>query len=371
MNEVQSYFSSIDHPIPSHYNPAEYLLELVNIDFASDREEANARLENIQQAWVDAPLAARINSVIGRTVNKDTRIEKEAFDYSGPNLFSVTLALIHRNFIKSYRDIIAYTIRLAMYICLGIMMGTVWLRLSPEQKNIQPWINAIFFGGAFMSFMAVAYIPAFIEDLHSFRKERLNGLYGPTSFMIANFVTGAPYLFIMSLLFSIVSYWLGNFNSSGTAFMRWVLYLYLDLLAAEGLVVLVSSVAPIFVVALAVTAFANGLWMCVNGFMLQVQTLNVFYRYVFHYIDYQAYVFQLMMVNEFEDRTYKCSRLPDGSSYCMYPPIEPGGNELSGREVLKSFGYPSGREGKWIGFLILIIFGYRILGLMVLWLKRH
>jgi ABC-type multidrug transport system permease subunit len=284
---------------------------------------------------------------------------------------SLLLTLIHRNLIKSYRDIIAYTIRLAMYVCLGILMGTVWLRLSPDQKNIQPIINAIFFGGAFMSFMAVAYIPAFIEDLHAFRKERLNGLYGPTSFVLANFVTGAPYLFLMALLFSVISYWLGGFYADGTAFMRWVLYLYLDLLAAEGLVVLVSSIAPIFVVALAVTAFANGLWMCVNGFMLQVGTLNVFYRYVFHYVDYQAYVFQLMMVNEFQSRTYRCGRLEGGESYCMYPPLVQGGSEMSGREVLKQFGYPTGREGKWIGFLVLIILGYRVLALVVLWLKKH
>jgi hypothetical protein len=37
------------------------------------------------------------------------------------------------------------------------------------------------------------------------------------------------------------------------------MWLFLDLLAAEGLVVLVISIALIFVVALAVTAFVNGL----------------------------------------------------------------------------------------------------------------
>ena len=65
-------------------------------------------------------------------------------------------------------------------------------------------------------------------------------------------------------------------------------FLFLDLLAAESLVVLVSSIIPIFVVALAITAFANGLWMSADGFMVKEQTLNVFWRYVFHYIDYQA-----------------------------------------------------------------------------------
>jgi len=67
------------------------------------------------------------------------------------------------------------------------------------------------------------------------------------------------------------------------------MWLFLDLVAAESLVVLVSSIFPNFVISLALTAFANGLWMSVNGFMVSPKLLNVFWRYVFHYIDYQAY----------------------------------------------------------------------------------
>lgn len=45
-----------------------------------------------------------------------------------------------------------------------------------------------------MSFMAVAYVPAFLEDRATFIKERANGLYGATAFMISNFLIGIPYL---------------------------------------------------------------------------------------------------------------------------------------------------------------------------------
>lgn len=64
------------------------------------------------------------------------------------------------------------------------------------------------------------------------------------------------------------------------------MWLFLDLLAGESLVVLVSSLFPNFVVALALTAFANGLWMSVGGFLVSPTILNPFWRYVFHYIDY-------------------------------------------------------------------------------------
>ncbi|KAK5183885.1 hypothetical protein LTR16_010056 [Cryomyces antarcticus] len=141
--------------------------------------------------------------------------------------------------------------------------------------------------------MAVAYIPAYLEDRAIFVKERANGLYGPTSFIVANFITGLPYLFVITMLFSVVAYWLTNFRPTAGSFFSWVMWLFLDLIAAESLVVLISSIVPIFVVALAATAFANGLWMSVGGFLVTPGSLNVFWRYVFHYIDYQSYVFQV------------------------------------------------------------------------------
>ena len=51
-----------------------------------------------------------------------------------------------------------------------------------------------FFGGAFMSFMAVAYIPSYLEDHATYVKDRANGLYGPSVFILANFIIGLPYL---------------------------------------------------------------------------------------------------------------------------------------------------------------------------------
>lgn len=92
----------------------------------------------------------------------------------------------------------------------------------------------------------------------------------------------------IALVFSLVTYWLINLHSGANAFFVYVMWLFLDLIAGESLVVLVSTLFPNFIVSLTLVAFANGLWMCVNGFLVPTKTLNVFWRYVFHYIDYQV-----------------------------------------------------------------------------------
>lgn len=100
--------------------------------------------------------------------------------------------------------------------------------------------------------------------------------------------TAHPYLVLISILFSIVSYYLSNFQPTASAFFTWVMWLFLDLVAAESLVVLVTSIFPNFVISLALVAFANGLWMSVGGFLVSPTILNPFWKYVFHYIDYQV-----------------------------------------------------------------------------------
>lgn len=54
-----------------------------------------------------------------------------------------------------------------------------------------------------MSFMAVAYVPAFLEDRATFTKERANGLYDVTPFIVSNFLIGLPYLCMYKLLSTI------------------------------------------------------------------------------------------------------------------------------------------------------------------------
>lgn len=218
-----------------------------------------------------------------------------------------------------------------------------------------------------MSFMAVAYVPAFLEDRSQYVKEHHNGLYGATALLVSNFLIGLPYLLLIALVFSVVSYWLSNFRPAVGAFFTWVMWLFLDLLAAESLVVFFTSLFPSFVISLALVAFANGLWMSVNGFMVAPTILNPFYKYAFHYWDYQKYVFEGMMHNEFAERVYDCGR----SCRCMYRTALEPQCRIAGQGVLDTYGYTEDRFGRNVGIMVGIIAGYRIAAWVVLKIRKN
>ncbi len=108
--------------MPLHVNPAEFLLELVNIDFASHIESASQNLDEMQVAWTTSQRASDLSAAVaavevkeeGSGSRDDVSIDFESAEKK-PSLPSLVLTLCHRSFIKSYRDVVVYGIRFAMY----------------------------------------------------------------------------------------------------------------------------------------------------------------------------------------------------------------------------------------------------------------
>jgi hypothetical protein len=118
VNNIGSYFGQIGHPIPARTNPAEFLLDIVSSDFGGAKGHAAERVQQIQNAWS----ASEESTAVVRQVTERTReSEKDAGplsaeDMARPGPATITAALLHRSFIKSYRDVIAYGIRIVMYL---------------------------------------------------------------------------------------------------------------------------------------------------------------------------------------------------------------------------------------------------------------
>lgn len=162
VDNVQHYYTELGHPMPNHTNPAEFILDLVNTDFSADETASRDLVNSLAVAWKDSSqyqiahkqvLAVRpANEGQGPSLGRDHGRRK-------PNSFSIVISLLHRSFIKSYRDVVAYGIRIAMYTGLAIMMGTVWVRLSTDQSSIQPFTNAIV--GTLGNYSALDPIPRY------------------------------------------------------------------------------------------------------------------------------------------------------------------------------------------------------------------
>jgi hypothetical protein len=93
-------------------------LDIVSADFNSSKELAQERVQAIQVAWAESAASEAMNRKVSdraRLVEKDGG-NALIDDMARPGSLLITSALLHRSFIKSYRDVVAYGIRIVMYL---------------------------------------------------------------------------------------------------------------------------------------------------------------------------------------------------------------------------------------------------------------
>lgn len=138
-----SFLQAIDLPVPAMTNPAEHILDITNADFSTQSSSEQSQLDRIAESWRQSDQARSLERNIQVCEGSSETQLRPSTSGQKPSTIRQVFTLLNRSSVKGYRDLTAYWIRVAMYIGLAIMMGTVWLRLSTNQAHIQPFINAI------------------------------------------------------------------------------------------------------------------------------------------------------------------------------------------------------------------------------------
>ncbi|KAL7410066.1 P-loop containing nucleoside triphosphate hydrolase protein [Mrakia frigida] len=354
-------------------NPTDSVMDLLNTDFASspanaavesssssnDKADTRTTAEALRSFYLSTvPTAESTESAV--LPDKDVHavmLEHENQEGKGGKLASLwgnTYVLSERTTKNYSRNLLAYGIRAGMYVGMAVMIALIWINIGYDASRINDRLSVHFYAIAFLAFMSVAGIPGFLEERAVFKKERTNGLYSTLPFVLSNTVVTIPFLFVCSLFFVLIMYWAVGLHPGGRAAFRFLGILFLSIFAAESQVVLVASLLPVFIAALAIAAFINGFWMSVGGYFLKARNLPRFWFYSFHWMNYQKYSFELLANSDLDGLTFDCS-----DAACPYPSTL-GGNLLSGRDVLVYLEIADVSYANWIGILISIIVIYRI-----------
>lgn len=276
MSQAAGRCNDIGHPMPAYYNPADHLLDLVASDFGDDKTPV---IQSLYAAQMEIEAVDRATAHHDR----DTNVAEVELHKKKPlsHDLKVIGVLCERTVINYSRNLLAYGVRLGMYAGMGFLLATIWIRLGHSDAKINDRLSVHFFSVAFLAFMSVAGIPAFLEERSVFIRERRNGLYGPLPFVLSNTIVTLPFLFMCSLLFTVIVYFAIGLHPGAGHFFRFLAFLFLALFAAEAQATLISALVPIFIAALALTAFMNGFWMCVQGYFIRARSLPKFWYYSF------------------------------------------------------------------------------------------
>ncbi|RWW35232.1 hypothetical protein BHE74_00059859 [Ensete ventricosum] len=180
-----------------------------------------------------------------------------------------------------------------------------------------------------------------------FGRERLNGHYGVTAFTIANTLSATPYLALISVIPGAIAYYLVGLHKSVDHFIYFSLVLFMCMMLVEGLMMIVASIVPDFLMGIITGAGIQGVMMLNGGFFRLPNDLpNPVWRYPMYYIAFHKYANQGFYKNEFLGLTFP-------NNVAGGPPT------ITGDEILRETWQVEMNYSKWIDLVIL--FGMAVL----------
>ena len=176
------------------------------------------------------------------------------------------------------------------------------------------------------------------------------------AFVISNTLSSAPYLALVSLLPAAMAYYLAGLQRGFEHFIFFSLVLYMCMLLVEGLMMIVASIVPNFLMGIITGAGIQAVMILSSGFFRLPRDLpKPVWKYPVYHIAFHKYANQGYFKNEFIGLTF--------------PGSEAGGAAaVTGETVVKDYWQMEVGYSKWVdlAILFLMVILYRLLFLVII-----
>ncbi|KAI9919754.1 hypothetical protein PsorP6_017258 [Peronosclerospora sorghi] len=285
-----SHFVSLGHDCPHYMNPAEHFVSLVNTDF-----EGHADVPKLVRLYALSDVAKELLSTIES--DRKTLQQLQDIEQPVPSSWRQFRVLMYRNTLNNLRNPGVYWIRLFMYFCLSLMVGTMYLSTNHELTE-EDLVPLLFYVQAFLVFMSVAVLPFFIEQRAVFARERANNSLSVVSYVCANFLASLPGIFVIALVSTALVVLLADLNAFGS----FLLNLFLSLVVSESMMHVIGAAVPHYIIGIAVGAGVFGMFMLCEGFMVPRTSIPRYWIWGY-YVAFHSYSFESFVFKQFEHDT--------------------------------------------------------------------
>ncbi|KAL6269827.1 hypothetical protein ACE6H2_026738 [Prunus campanulata] len=190
-----------------------------------------------------------------------------------------------------------------------------------------------------------------------FERERLNGHYGVSAFVLANTFSSVPFLILISVIPGAITYYVAGLHKGFEHFFYFACVLFACMMLVESLMMIVASIVPNFLMGIIAGAGIQGLMILCGGFFrLPNDIPKPLWKFPLYYIAFHKYAYQGLFKNEFIGTTF--------------PSSDQGGkpSSVSGEYILRDKWEVEMGYSKWVDLAILVgmILLYRVLFLVII-----
>lgn len=238
-----AYFSTLGMNNPHSINPADYYLDLVQLD-PLIRNVPNATADTTWTMLFKASSDGERYEQAIQALKNDTTSGNGAYNepHVAPGMMGRYITMVLHFFSYFLAEPGYFIHRVFALLMISLMLGTLFYNLNPYTLELNSYVGAIFSTAIAVMLCAVASTALFARDRREAVDRIQNGFYQPGVFVAAQFTVSTVYNFFAVLIFTLIFHWLADLNPAMASFYYDVLVSWGHICCMEGMLMILIEV---------------------------------------------------------------------------------------------------------------------------------
>ncbi|WCJ29208.1 ABC transporter G family member 31 [Euphorbia peplus] len=332
------YFQGFDGvpPIPEKYNPATWMLEVttpsVEESLGADFSELYAKSEQYRQ------VEASIKRFSVPPADSLPLKFESTFAQGSAAQFRICLKKENLVYWRSPRY---NAMRIVFTIIAALLFGSIFWDVGAKRgstKSVFMIMGALYSACIFVGVNNASSVQPIVSiERTVFYREKAAGMYSPLSYAAAQGIVEVPYIFVQTIIFGTITYFMINFEKTAGKFFLYLLFMFLTFTYFTFYGMMAIGLTSSQHMAAVVSSAFYSLWNLLSGFLIPMPRIPGWWIW-FYYICPIAWTLRGVITSQLGD---------------VEDIIEEAGFKGSVKEYLEvTFGFKQNMVGPSIGVLV-------------------
>ncbi|KAM3328534.1 ABC transporter G family member 7 isoform X1 [Capsicum galapagoense] len=300
-DEVLAYFSKFGYICPDHVNPAEFLADLISIDYSSPESvySSQKRIDGLVESFSEKiPEVLYAASLVRDSSKTRLNLQKKSMSRKGGWWRQFRL-LLKRAWMQASRDGPTNKVRARMSIASALIFGSVFWRMGRSQTSIQDRMGLLQVAAINTAMAALTKtVGVFPKERAIVDRERAKGSYALGPYLLSKLIAEIPVGAAFPLLFGGILYPMARLHPTISRFGKFCGIVTVESFAASAMGLTVGAMAPTTEAALALGPSLMTVFIVFGGYYVNSENTPVIFRWIPR-VSLIRWAFQGLCINEF------------------------------------------------------------------------
>uniref|UniRef100_A0A803PBI8 ABC transporter domain-containing protein n=1 Tax=Cannabis sativa TaxID=3483 RepID=A0A803PBI8_CANSA len=297
------YFSKLGYSCPDHVNPAEFLADLISIDYSSSAsvDSSQKRIDGLVESFSQQSSTILYATPIAiRDVSKDSvKFERRRIVRKKGSWWRQFSLLLKRAWMQASRDGPTNKVRARMSIASAIIFGSVFWRMGRSQTSIQDRMGLLQVAAINTAMAALTKtVGVFPKERAIVDRERAKGCYALGPYLVSKLLAEIPVGAAFPLMFGAVLYPMARLHPTFSRFGKFCGIVTVESFAASAMGLTVGAMVPTTEAAMAVGPSLMTVFIVFGGYYVNAENTPIIFRWIPR-ISLIRWAFEGFCINEF------------------------------------------------------------------------